>query len=40
MLRKMDSGRTSGKVVGDVWRVGHLGVGAGASLRELGRGGI
>ena len=39
-LREMGSGRTSGKVVGDVWRVGHSGVGAGAPVRGLGRGGI
>ena len=40
VLRKMGSGRTGGSVVGDVWRVGHSGVGAGAPVRELGRGDI
>ena len=36
----MVSGRTGGEVVGDVWRIGHSSVGAGAPVRELGRGGI
>ena len=40
MLRKMVSDRTGGKVVGDVWRVGHSGIGADAPVRELGSSGI
>ena len=34
----MGSGRTGGSIIGDVWRVGHSGVGTGAPVRELGRG--
>ena len=40
VLWGMGSGRTGGKVVCDVWRFGHSGVGAGAPVRELGRGDI
>ena len=40
MLCKIGSGRTTSEIVGNVWKVGHSSVGAGAPVRELGRGGI